>query len=87
MRRALWSSAYHAYRLLLGVGGVRGERIRVMCMLYECVCVMCCSVVFYVRDPRRVNVSFLNVSAVFASMMCWGRLFQSRMVRGKYEFL
>ena len=48
---------------------------------------MSCEVVFYVRDPRCVSVSFLNVSDVFAPMMCWGSMFQSRMVRGKNECL
>ena len=40
-----------------------------------------------VKEPRCVNVRFLNVSVVFALMISWGRLFQSRMVRGKYECL
>ena len=50
-----------------------------------CVRVVCCEVVCYVRVPRCVSVNFLNVSVVFASIICWGSLFQSRMVRGKYE--
>ena len=55
-----------------------------MCV-FVCVRVVCCEVVCYVRVPRCVSVNFLNVSVVFASIICWGSLFQSRMVRGKYE--
>ena len=54
--------------------------------VYVCMCV-CCAVVFYGCDLRCVNVSLLNVTVVFAFIMCWGSLFQSHTVRGKYECL
>ena len=86
MRRALVGT-YHAYCCCWGGGKDEGYVCMCVCVCVRvCVCV-CCAVVFYVSDLRCVSVSFLNVSAVFASIMCWGRSFQSRMVRGKYECL